>query len=236
MVHHESVVWILNGSRPLLLQSGKTGAPVPRNLAASAIGWRDLAHGCLWFMTNMGLRCEKLSGCNIQWCWWVKNRAWELEDFFICCNRVLLDTTELRAWSEIRLRTGVFMKEMVLNFWDSSEGSFLCSVAQRRCTTESNACSSGQSQQRDKRSSMFWERLDQRLKASTGCLRALWWETWSKIFAFQRVISSCCIFEIFLRRWGNGFNFILAPSMWCSFGMLSINTLSARVFTEIWRG
>ena len=151
-------------------------------------------------------------------------------------NRVLLDTTELRAWSEIRLHTGVFMKEMVLNFWDSSEGSFLCSVAQRRCTTESNACSSGQSRQRDKRSSMFWERLDQRLKASTGCLRALWWETWSKIFAFQRVISSCCIFEIFLRRWGNGFNFILAPSMWCSFGMLSINTLSARVFTEIWRG
>ena len=108
------------------------------------------------------------------------------------------------------------MKEMVLNFWDSSEGSFLCSVAQRRCTTESNACSSGQSRQRDKRSSMFWERLDQRLKASTGCLRALWWETWSKIFAFQRVISSCCIFEIFLRRWGNGFNFILAPSMWCT--------------------
>ena len=99
-----------------------------------------------------------------------------------------------------------------------------------------NACSSGQSRQRDKRSSMFWERLDQRLKASTGCLRALWWETWSKIFAFQRVINSCCIFEIFLRRWGNGFNFILAPSMWCSFGMLSINTLSARVFTEIWRG
>ena len=47
MVHHESVVWILNGSRPLLLQSGKTGAHVPRNLAASAIGWRDLAHGCL---------------------------------------------------------------------------------------------------------------------------------------------------------------------------------------------
>ena len=33
MVHHESVVWILNGSRPLLLQSGKTGAHRAKELS-----------------------------------------------------------------------------------------------------------------------------------------------------------------------------------------------------------